>query len=80
MNEPIILKELSNIIKDIEELVWLEDITYIEAAIQIAEKHEIEEENIGNIIKNCPALYQKITEEAERLHFIEKTNRLPFNQ
>ena len=68
-----------DISKRIEEIVWEYDVTYLEAALMLAERLDMEEENIGTIIQNNPVLLEKISKEAEALNFIKKENRLDFD-
>ncbi len=69
---------IQDIGKNIEELVWKHDISYIEAALMLAEMLGMEEENIGSLIQNNPEIMKKITIEAENLNFLGKENRLEF--
>lgn len=64
--------------KRIEDLVWEYDISYIEAVLMLAERFNIEEESIGNIIKSNQYIISKISAEAQALNFIEKESTLEF--
>lgn len=59
----------------IEDLVWEHDISYMEAALMLAERLDIEEENIGALILSNPNIVAKIREEAENLHYVPKEHR-----
>lgn len=63
--------------EQIENLVWMDDITYTEAVIVWCDQHGIEPETAGIIIKKNPHLKARIQEEAEALHFLPKEARLP---
>jgi len=64
-----ILKEVSPWVND--------EVTLMDALVHYADKHEIEIELIGDIVKRSPILKSKIREDAERLRMMEKTARLP---
>lgn len=53
------------------------DISYIDALVYYAEKHDVEIEVIGEIVRRSPVLKSKIREDAEKLRLVEKTNSLP---
>lgn len=66
-------EQLSNIVKDIEDIVYQYDITYIEACIMYCESKDLEFENIGEMIKQIPHLLSKIQTEAEHLNYIKSS-------
>jgi hypothetical protein len=66
--------EISN---EIEELVWMKDITYLEASISWAEDNGYEIETISSIINKNHKLKAKIEEEARNLNFLKKVSKLP---
>jgi hypothetical protein len=61
---------------EVEELVWMKDIDYIEAVIILCQKLGLEIESVATLLS--PAIKSKIEEEAEVLRLIPKTARLPF--
>lgn len=61
----------------IEALVKEFDMSYIDALLSYCEKNGIDEEYVGTIVAKSPNLKYKIEMEAEKLNFIEKTDRLP---
>lgn len=73
----IIDEKLLKITHEIEELVYMHDIEYIDACIMYCENNEIEIEYIGELLKRNQCLKSKIQVEAENLNFIKKTSRLP---
>ena len=66
-----------NLDEKIETLVEENDIDYIDAVIDYCEKHGLELEVVADVIQNLPNLRSKIEIEAENLHFLKKTARLP---
>ena len=63
---------------EIEELVYMKDIPYIEAIVLYCESTGFELETAGKLVSGV--LKSKIQIEAEDLHFLKKTNtsKLPF--
>ncbi|PHS22104.1 MAG: hypothetical protein COA84_13060 [Robiginitomaculum sp.] len=53
------------------------DVTYIDALVIYAEKHDIEIEVLGEIVKRSVVLKSKVEEDAEFLNLIEETQKLP---
>lgn len=66
-----------NLIQEIEEMVYMYDIDYLDAVINFCEKYNMDVEVIGEIIANNAFLKSKIEIEAENLNFVKKVNRLP---
>lgn len=64
-----ILKEVSPWVND--------DVTFMDALVHYAEKHDLEIELIGEIVRRSPILKAKVREDAERLSMVAKTARLP---
>lgn len=62
----------------IEEIVYMKDISYIDAIVHYCEETGFEPEIAANLVSE--ALREKIQIEAEDLHFIPKSNtaKLPF--
>lgn len=65
-----------NIPQRLEELVWELDISYMDAAIQVAEELDVEIEVVAARIKQHQALVSELRKEAEALNFIEREHRL----
>lgn len=64
-----IMKEIS---------AWVNDeVSFMDALVHYAEKYDLEIELIGEIVRRSPVLKAKVREDAERIHMIEKTSRLP---
>lgn len=67
---------LNEIARQIEDLVWQHDISYIEASLMLAEQLDIEEEVMGSLINAHQVLRSKVQHEAEKLRFLETEHRL----
>mgnify|MGYP003668522094 CR=1 FL=1 len=67
---------IEHIINDIAEVIS-KGVPYIDAVIDYADRHNLEVEVIGEIIKRSPVLKAKIYREAEELNMVEKLVRLP---
>ena len=65
-----------HILKEIEQYVN-SDVTVIDALVFYAEKHDIEVELLGEIVKRSPVLRARVQQDAEHLNLMEKTARLP---
>lgn len=61
----------------IDEIVEMLDIDYIDAVMTYCQENNLEVETIGEIIAKNPVLKSKIELEAEALHFLKPTERLP---
>ena len=59
----------------IEEIVRIKKMTYIDAIIEYCDENKMEPEVAGKIVGG--KLKQEIQEEAENLHLIKRTARLP---
>lgn len=72
------MKEISteNIILEIQKYIE-SGVPYIDAVCEYAERHEIEIEVLGEMIRSSPVLKAKIQYEAEELRLLEPTVRLP---
>ena len=69
MNNSMIFME------NIENLVQKTNMTYIDAVMYYCEENKLEPETAGKMIGG--KLKQNIQEEAEDLHLIERTSKLP---
>lgn len=56
---------------EIEDMVWDQDISYLDAVIKYAEDRDIEIEAIGGLISKNQVLYKKIYGEAKSLKMIK---------
>jgi hypothetical protein len=65
-----------NIMKEISRYIN-EDVTYIEALVVFAEKHDIEVELIGEIVRRSQVLKSRVRDDAEKYNLMEKTAQLP---
>lgn len=75
--EELIANNNVKILEAIEEIVWAQDVSYIDAAVIWCENHNIEVEAIAPIIKKNSKFKSNIAQEAEKLNYLPKTNRLP---
>ena len=65
------------ILKEVEQYINKE-VSYIDALVHFSEKHNIEIELIGEIIRRSVVLKAKVRDDAERLNLLEdKTAKLP---
>lgn len=63
--------------KEIEDLVWQHDISWLDATVLYAELNEVEIEAVASLISRNANLKEKIKEEAEILNYLPKTTRIP---
>ena len=64
------------ILKEIAK--WVnEDVSFLDALAHYADKHDLEVELIGEIVRRSPILKAMVREDAEKLNMLEKTSRLP---
>jgi len=63
---------------EIEDLVWMKDISYLESLVELSEKYDIDTDKVKKLL--TPEIISKIEIEAEKLSLITKTNgkRLDF--
>ena len=69
MNNSMIFME------NIEELVQRTNMTYIDAIVHYCEENKLEPETAGKMVGG--KLKQNVQDEAENLHLIPKTSKLP---
>jgi len=53
------------------------DVSYIDALVYFSQKHDIEIELLGEIIRRSPIIKSKVRDDAERLNLVEETQKLP---
>ena len=59
----------------VEEYIYMKDVPYMEAVIDLMGEHEIEPERVPNLINI--SIKDKIEAEARDLNFLEQINKLP---
>jgi hypothetical protein len=59
----------------IENIKTKKKLTYIDALQYYCELHNVEPETVGKLVQG--ALKQKVREEAQELHFLPKTTKIP---
>jgi len=71
------MEQFQTIIQKIDDMVKTHNLDYIDAALWYCEKNSLEIEMVGELIARNPIMKEKISLEAEDLHFIKKEARLP---
>lgn len=54
-----------------------EEVSYIDALVYYAQKHDMEVELLGEMIRRSTILKTKVREDAERLKMVEISHKLP---
>jgi len=65
------------ILYEIEKFVENYKLSYLDATLAYCEINDYDAEYVGSIIVKVPKLKSKLEREAEQLHFIKKSDRLP---
>jgi len=63
--------EMRSIVEDSD------DVNFIDAVVDYAEKNDIDVEILADLIKKIPAMQSSIHDEAQSLNLVEKTAKLP---
>lgn len=63
--------------QEIEKLVALKKMEYIDAVVLYCKENDIEIETAASLIKGSAKMKAKIQNEAEELNYIPKTRKLP---
>ena len=71
------VKSVTVFLTKIEELKQQLNLSYMDAVLAYCEEYGIEIETVATIIKNNALLKAKIQAEAEDLHYLPKTAKLP---
>ena len=53
------------------------EVSFIDALVHYADKHDLEIELVGEIVRRSQVLKAKVREDAEELNLVDKTIRLP---
>lgn len=69
--------DVKEFLKEIEILVDEKKMEYIDAVVYYCEKNNMEIETAAQLIKQNQRFKAKIRTEAESLHFLPKTSKLP---
>jgi hypothetical protein len=78
MKEDAVVPSPTVFAEEIEEIVWMKDIPYLEACLSWAEQRGFDPEVIASLIKKSGPLRDKIQAESENLNLLTtKTARLP---
>ncbi len=67
----------NNVIREIRSLVEENNISYMDAALHFIEVSGLESDVVAEILRKDELIKAKLQEEAEDLHFLKKTDRLP---
>jgi hypothetical protein len=67
----------TKLFKDVEDLVWLHDISWLDAVVLHAEQNGVEVEAVAGLINRNANLKALIAKDAEDLNFLPKTIRIP---
>lgn len=76
-NSAIIANFANNTAKEIEDIVWEKDVSYLEAALIWCEAKGFAVEDLGDILKRHEPIRALLEVEAEKLNFLKKKSRLP---
>ena len=74
--DDIINQKAVEFVKDIEDLVWDQDISYMDAILEYSDAHQFEIETVGELVARMPVIREKLTIEAEELNLLPRTSRL----
>ena len=66
------LETIANLGNQIEKLATENQIEYIDACVLYCERHDVEIETLGALLKKHQKVVSKIRKEAEELNYIEK--------
>ncbi len=72
-NSVLVQEEFS---RDIEEIVYMYDVCYMDAIIIYAERVGAEVETVGALVKRHPVLKAKLHEECAEVNLVERTPKL----
>lgn len=76
-NKVVDFEPQTDFVERIDKIVSDTGLGYIDAVLHYCEQVQLEPEYAGSLVSKSPQLTAKIQEEAEALHFLEKTARLP---
>lgn len=62
--------------QEVEDLARSGELTYMECVVIVCDQQQIDPSRCKHLL--APSILDKITSEAQRLHFIPKTSSLPF--
>ncbi len=76
--EEILSKKTVDFEKEVRE--WVNaGLSYMDSVIHFSEKYNIDIETVAAYVSKNQLFLAKIQDEAEELHFLPKTNKLPFD-
>lgn len=71
------ITNLSDFNKDIEEIVRVSNLNYIEAVIMWCEERNVDVEQAASFVKRSQVIKAKIEVNASDLNFLQKQSKLP---
>ena len=71
------ITNLSDFNKDIEEIVRVSNLNYIEAVIMWCEERNVDVEQAASFVKRSQVIKAKIEVDASDLNFLQKQSKLP---
>jgi len=69
--------KIEQIHKEVSKYVCA-DVSYIDALVYYAQKHDMEIELLGEMIRRSAILKSKVRDDAEKLKMVEVSKKLPF--
>lgn len=67
----------NSFIEEITDIVWEKDVSFIDAIVIWCEKHNVEPETVGSLVKKDPVLLALVEGEAQDLRILPRGNKLP---
>ena len=71
------ITNLSDFNKDIEEIVRISNLNYIEAVVMWCEERNVDVEQAASFVKRSQVIKAKIEVNASDLNFLQKQSKLP---
>ena len=71
------ITNLSDFNKDIEEIVRVSNLNYIEAVVMWCEERNVDVEQAASFVKRSQVIKAKIEVDASDLNFLQKQSKLP---
>lgn len=64
-------------VEEVTDIVWEKDVSFIDAIVIWCEKHNVEPESVGALVKKDSVLLALIESEAQDLRILPRGNKLP---
>jgi len=75
--EELPIKTSESFAKEVEEIVWMEDCSYMDAILKYCSDNDLEIETVAEVVKKNGNLKALVYEDAEKLNYVRKVTRLP---